>query len=640
MTDSPYGYSLRSADGSYGATAKRFLPFIWPADRPDLKFRVVASLCALLIAKIIVVIIPFFYKGAVDALTSLGTVVTPAQLAFIPMILVVTYGVGRVTQVFFEQLRDGLFAKVGQHAVRKLANQTFEHLHELSLRFHLERRTGGLSRVIERGTKGIEIILRFSLFNTIPTTIELTLVTIIMLYHFGWLFAAVIWVTMTTYVAFTYYTTEWRIGIRRQMNEADTESNTKTVDSLLNYETVKYFGSEERELKRFDVSMKAYEKAAIKNFTSLALLNAGQALLFTAGLTTCMWMAARGVANGTMTVGDFVMVNAYLIQLYQPLHMLGFVYREVKQGLIDIETMFNLMDVKAEVVDDPDARPLEISDGSISFENVSFSYENNRAILHNLSFEVPAGKTVAVVGPSGAGKSTLSRLLFRFYGVTDGAIKIDGQDISKVTQKSLRAAIGMVPQDTVLFNDTVGYNIAYGREGATEQEIHDAARLAQIHDFMKVLPDGYETMVGERGLKLSGGEKQRVAIARTILKGPPILLLDEATSALDSYTEKEIQDALDKVSQGRTTLVIAHRLSTIVGADEIIVMDKGQISERGTHAELLAKGGLYAGLWKQQREADENRERLALGQAEELTAGRDEHAQTAEDLELEQLRLD
>jgi ATP-binding cassette, subfamily B, heavy metal transporter len=632
MTDRHYGYSLHSADGSYAATVKRFWPFIWPKGRPDLKFRVSAALFALLIAKVIVVLIPFSYKGAVDALTGLGAVVTPGQLALVPMVLVIAYGVGRVSQVFFEQLRDGLFAKVGQNAVRNLANQTFRHLHELSLRFHLERRTGGLNRIIERGTKGVEIILRFSLFNTIPTTIEVTLVTFIMFYHFGWLFALVIWITMTAYVGFTYQTTEWRIGIRRQMNDADTESNTKAVDSLLNYETVKYFGSEAREQKRFDKSMKAYERAAVKNYTSLAVLNAGQALIFTTGLTTCMWLAARGVAAGTMTVGDFVMVNAYLIQLYQPLHMLGFVYREVKQGLIDIETMFNLMDVEVEVKDDPGAKPLVVAEGRISFENVSFAYESARPILHDLSFEVPAGKTVAIVGPSGAGKSTISRLLYRFYEVTGGAVKIDGQDIAKVTQNSLRAAIGMVPQDTVLFNDTIGYNIAYGRDDATLEEIHDAAKLAQIHDFIGILPEGYDAMVGERGLKLSGGEKQRVAIARTILKGPPILLLDEATSALDSYTEKEIQDALDQVSQNRTTLVIAHRLSTVIGADEIIVMNKGQIAERGTHSVLLEKHGLYAGLWKQQREAELTRERLA---AEQPTRGK-----TAEELELERLALE
>lgn len=632
MNQSKYGYTLRSADGAYLRTFRRFIPYIWPDDRPDLKLRVIAALCALFAAKFVVVLMPVAYKGAVDGLggaapASLDTAV--GLIVFIPVILILAYGIGRVSMVGFEQLRDGLFAKVGQNAVRRLAVSTFGHLHALSLRFHLERRTGGLSRVIERGTKGIEIILRYSLFNTIPTLVELTLVTCIMVYHFGWIFAAVTSTTMTLYVIYTYKATEWRIGIRRRMNDADTESNTKAVDSLLNYETVKYFGSEERETGRFDNSMEAYERAAIKNSTSLSVLNAGQAFIFTTGLTTCMWLAARGVQNGTMTVGDFVMVNAYLIQLYQPLHLLGSVYREIKQGLIDIETMFNLLDVAPEVVDKPDAKPLVVTEGKIAFRNVSFSYDENRPILHGLSLEVPAGKTVAIVGPSGAGKSTISRLLFRFYDVTDGKILIDGQDLRDVTQHSLRTAIGMVPQDTVLFNDTIGYNIFYGRADATLEEMHEAARLAQIHDFIEALPEGYDAMVGERGLKLSGGEKQRVAIARTILKGPPILLLDEATSALDSYTEKEIQDALDTVSQNRTTLVIAHRLSTVVGADEIIVLDKGAISERGRHGELLEKGGLYAGLWNQQREADKARERIA---AEQPVRGI-----TAEDKELQRL---
>lgn len=608
MTDSRYQYSLHAGNGAYLSTLARFLPYIWPAGRPDLKLRVAGALIALFMAKVIVTIIPFAYKGAVDML---GSGAGAGELAFVVVMLVVAYGVGRVTMVGFEQLRDALFAKVGQNAVRHLANRAFRHLHNLSLRFHLERRTGGLSRVIERATKGIEIILRVSLFNTMPTFLELTLVTAVLFYNFGFLFAFITATTVMLYVVYTYKMTEWRIGIRRQMNDADTDSNTKAVDSLLNYETVKYFSAEARESERFDQAMASYERAAVKNYTSLAALNAGQALIYTSGLTLSMYLAAKGVAAGTFTVGDFVMINAYLIQLYQPLNMMGFMYREIKQGLIDIETMFNLIDLPVEVTDRDDARELTVSEGRVVFDQVSFAYDPARPIIDDLSFEVPAGKTVAIVGPSGAGKSTISRLLFRFYDVTGGAIKIDGQDIRMVTQASLRAKLGMVPQDTVLFNDTVGYNIAYGSPYAAEADILEAAKLAQIHDFIEVLPEGYDTMVGERGLKLSGGEKQRVAIARTILKAPPILLLDEATSALDSYTEKEIQDALDKVSQNRTTLVIAHRLSTVVGADEIIVLDKGKIAERGRHHALLRKGGLYAGLWKQQREADRAREKLA-----------------------------
>jgi ATP-binding cassette subfamily B protein len=631
-------YTMRAADGAYLKTVKRFWPFIWPSDRPDLKLRVVLALISLLAAKLVVVTVPFAYKGAVDALTGSPPVSVPTMLGtlvLVPVTLIIAYGVGRVMMVGFDQLRDALFAKVGQNAVRKLAKQAFVHLHNLSLRFHLERRTGGLSRIIERGTKGIEIILRFSVFNSVPTLVELTLVTGVMIWHFGWPFAAVTLGVIVTYVYFTYKATEYRVKIRRQMNDADTDANTKAVDSLLNYETVKYFGNEARETVRFDKSMAKYERAAVKTYVSLAVLNAGQALIFTTGLTTCMIMAARGVANGTMTVGDFVMINAYLIQLYQPLHMLGFVYREIKQGLIDIETMFLLLDVKAEVTDRPGARDLEVEDAKITFQNVSFAYDPERPIIRNLSFEVPAGRTIAIVGPSGAGKSTLSRLLFRFYDVTDGVIAIDGQNIAEVTQASLRHAIGMVPQDTVLFNDTILYNIAYGRPDAAQKEIFEAARLAQIHEFIQVLPDGYNAMVGERGLKLSGGEKQRVAIARTILKAPPILLLDEATSALDSYTEKEIQDALDKVSENRTTLVIAHRLSTVVGADEIIVLDDGQIAERGTHRNLLDKNGLYAGLWRQQREADLAREKLA---AEERGPDEDTRRLTAEQRELARLQ--
>jgi ABC-type transport system involved in Fe-S cluster assembly fused permease/ATPase subunit len=495
--------------------------------------------------------------------------------------------------------------------VRQLANRTFRHLHELSLRFHLERRTGGLNRVIERGVTGVDTIVRMAVLNSIPTAVELVMISGLIAYYFGWVYVLVVLATVILYVGFTFRASEWRIAIRRDMNESDTEAHSKAVDSLLNYETVKYFGNEELEGRRFDASMARYEKAAIRTYTSLGVLNSGQAVIFTIGTVICMLLAARGVARGTLTVGDFVMINAILMQLYLPLNFMGMVYREIKQGLIDIETMFTLLREPAEIVDRPGAKPLRVDKGEIKFENVSFAYDPERVILRNVSFEVPAGQMVAIVGPSGAGKSTISRILFRFYEVSGGRVLIDGQNISDVTQASLRAAIGMVPQDTVLFNDTIEYNIRYGKPAASDREVHEAARLAQIDDFIKTLPQGYDSLVGERGLKLSGGEKQRVAIARTILKSPPILMLDEATSALDSHTEKEIQDALERVARDRTSLVIAHRLSTVVHADNIIVLDQGEIVEQGTHLELLAKGGLYASLWTRQREADEARERLA-----------------------------
>jgi ATP-binding cassette subfamily B protein len=481
----------------------------------------------------------------------------------------------------------------------------------LSLRFHLERKTGGLTRVLERGRNAIETIVRMVLMQAVPTAIEVALIVAVLLYMFDWRYVVVVLVTVLCYMVFTYYATEWRIGIRRRMNDSDTDANVKAIDSLLNYETVKYFVAEEREAKRYDRSMERYERASVQAYVSLAVLNGGQATIFTIGLAITMMMCAYGIKGGINTVGDFVMINAMMIQLYQPLNFMGMVYREIKQAMIDIETMFAIIARKPDIEDRPGATPLVVGRGRVRFDNVSFAYEAERPILKGLSFEVPAGRTVAIVGPSGAGKSTVSRLLFRFYDVTGGKIEIDGQDIRDVTQNSLRAAIGMVPQDTVLFNDTIRYNIRYGRWEATDAEVEEAARLAQIDGFIRLSPKGYETEVGERGLKLSGGEKQRVAIARTILKSPPILLLDEATSALDSHTEKEIQDALDRVSQNRTTLVIAHRLSTIVGADEIIVLDQGVIAERGTHHSLLAKGGLYASLWNRQREAEAAREKLA-----------------------------
>ena len=592
------------------ATLRRLFRYLWPKDRPEQRVRVVLAMASLIMAKIVTVLVPFAYKYAVDALSGLPN--APAlQFAAVPVFLVVAYGVGRVLMVAFAQLRDWFFAEVGQAAVRSLADTAFRHLHALSLRYHLQRRTGALARIVERGTKGIEVILRFSLFNSIPTAIEMLLVLAIIFTRFGWLYSLVVALTIVAYVAFTWTVTEWRTQVRRQMNAADNEASGHAIDSLLNYETVKYFTNEEHEARRHDAAMAKYEEMAIKTSKSLAFLNAGQAAIFTAGLTIVMIMAALDVQAGRLTVGDFVMVNAMLIQLGQPLNFLGSVYREIRQGLTDLETLFLLLDKPPEITDAPGAKPLKVERGEVRFENVRFSYDPEREILHGVSFTVPAGKKVAIVGPSGAGKSTISRLLFRFYDPDEGRILIDGQDISEVTQKSLRRNIGIVPQDTVLFNDTIGYNIRYGRLDASEEEMMEAAKMAQIHDFVMSLPKHYDTMVGERGLKLSGGEKQRVAIARTILKNPPILVLDEATSALDTMTERQIQEALDKVSENRTTLVIAHRLSTIVDADEIIVLEHGRIAERGTHADLLRQGGIYAAMWKRQQEADEARRRLA-----------------------------
>lgn len=585
------------------------LPLVWPQGRPDLRLRVVYAFAVLVIAKLVTIAVPIFFKEATDALTPGASVAQGFGLGV--MALIIAYGTTRVLMMLLNQVRDVIFTRVGQNAARELNNRTFVHLHKLSLRFHLERRTGGLSRVIERGTRGVELILRLGVLNLVPTALEVLLVCGLLLYFFSWHYVVIVLGTIAAYMWFTFTASEWRIAIRREMNDSDNDANTKAVDSLLNYETVKYFGNEGLEAKRFDVSMRNYEEASVKTFYSLGVLNSGQALIFTVGTTACMLLAARGVLNGQHTIGDFVMINALMIQLSIPLNFLGMVYREIKQGLVDLETMFALLGEYPEVKDKPGAKPLEIAKGAITFDNVNFSYDPERAILKNVSFEVPAGQMVAIVGPSGAGKSTISRILFRFYDIQSGSVRIDGQDIRDVTQASVRSAIGVVPQDTVLFNDAILYNIRYGRPDASDDDVFAAAKLAQIDGFIRSLPQGYKSMVGERGLKLSGGEKQRVAIARTILKGPPILVLDEATSALDSHTEREIQDALDRVAKNRTTLVIAHRLSTIIHADQILVLEKGKIAEQGTHAELIDKGGLYASLWDRQRQAEKAREDLA-----------------------------
>ncbi|WJR75757.1 ABC transporter ATP-binding protein/permease [Bradyrhizobium sp. NP1] len=597
-------------------TLAHLWPYIWPGDRVDLKMRVVWSVVLLLLAKLTTLAVPFTFKWATDALTGHGSAPVEASnwafwIVASPLLLTASYGTMRVLMAVLTQWRDGIFARVAMHAVRKLAYITFVHMHELSLRFHLERKTGGLTRILERGRTGIEVIVRMVILQLIPTIVEVSLLMAVLLWQFDWRYVLATMITVVIYMYYTYIATEWRIGIRRKMNDSDTEANTKAIDSLLNYETVKYFGAETREAQRYDRSVERYEQASVKTYTSLAVLNTGQAVIFTAGLTVTMIMCAIGVRSGHNTVGDFVLINAMMIQLYQPLNFMGMVYREIKQAVIDIEKMFGVLGREAEIKDIPGAEPLVVTSGHVRFEDVRFSYEEERPILKGLSFDVPAGKTVAIVGPSGAGKSTISRLLFRLYDVSGGRILIDGKDIREVTQDSLRAQIGMVPQDTVLFNDTIRYNIRYGRWDASDAEVEEAARLAQIDTFIRMAPMGYETQVGERGLKLSGGEKQRVAIARTVLKAPPILVLDEATSALDSHTEHEIQEALERVSRNRTSLVIAHRLSTIVAADEIIVLDQGRIAERGTHAQLLAKGGLYASMWNRQREAEAARERLA-----------------------------
>ncbi|MBP2301648.1 ABCB family ABC transporter ATP-binding protein/permease [Azospirillum picis] len=588
--------------GDLRAAFRSLGPYIWPRDSVETRIRVVVAMLLLVGAKVANVYVPIFYKHAVDALTP-GS--TPGAAVAIPLGLIVAYGLARVTSLVFAELRDAVFATVAQRTIRKVALSVFQHLHALSLRFHLERQTGGLTRSLERGTRAIESLLRYTLFSIAPTLVEIALVCAILWKLFSIWFALATFVTVVGYILYTFFVSEWRIKFRREMNETDSKANTKAIDSLLNYETVKYFGNEEHEARRYDGALQSYEKAAVRSQQSLSLLNVGQSAIISLGLAVVMGMAARGIVDGSMSLGDFVLVNTYLLQLYQPLNFFGVVYREIKQSLIDIESMVTLLAVDREVADAPHARPLAAGGAELRFENVEFGYDPRRPILKGVSFTVPAGRTVAIVGPSGAGKSTISRLLFRFYDVNGGRVLIDGQDIRDVTQASLRGAIGIVPQDTVLFNDTVFYNIAYGRPGASPAEVERAARLAHIHDFIMALPDGYQTTVGERGLKLSGGEKQRVAIARTILKDPAILLFDEATSALDTHTEREIQANLREVSRGRTTLVIAHRLSTVIDADEILVLEAGRVIERGCHADLLAARGAYAALWSRQQESSQ-----------------------------------
>jgi ATP-binding cassette, subfamily B, heavy metal transporter len=584
---------------------KSLTPYLWPRDSFELRARVVLAVAFLLVGKLVNIYVPLLYKHAVDALSPSNTVVA------VPIALIVAYGAARVMSQGFNELRNAVFAKVSQRAIRQLALRAFRHVHALSLRYHLERRTGGLSRAIERGTAGIDFLLSFMLFNVVPTLFEILLVCGILWRLFNWTFAAVTLVTILLYIAFTFSITDWRVRFRREMNERNSEANTKAVDGMLNFETVKYFANEEHEARRYDAALQAYERAAVRSETTLTLLNLGQGTIMATGLVALMTLAARGVAATEMTVGDFVLVNAYLIQLYTPLNFLGMVYRNIKQSLTDLEQMLALLAVKPEIEDRPGTPALIVGSGAVAFRRVDFRYDVRRPILSEVDFRMSPGATIAIVGPSGAGKSTIARLLFRFYDVDAGAIEIDGQDIRAVTQESLRRAIGVVPQDTVLFNDTIYYNIAYGRPGATRADVEEAARHAHIHDFITALPDGYHTMVGERGLKLSGGEKQRVAIARVILKAPKLLVFDEATSALDTKTEREIQGSLAEISADRTTLIIAHRLSTIVEADEILVLDTGHIVERGHHRELLARGRVYATMWARQQEAAQREAALA-----------------------------
>ena len=599
----------QSAASAPGATTlRRVAPYLWPEGQGWVKRRVVLALLFLLAAKVVSVSTPYVYKLAVDSLSNEAGSDPRALMGLGAVGLVVAYGLSRLGSVVFGELRDAVFVRVGQRAIRRLAIETFTHIHQLSLRYHITRKTGGLSRIIERGVKGVDFLLRFMLFSIGPLILELVMVAGIFALAFGWQYAGAVVATIGLYVWFTFAVTEWRVKLRREMNDQDTDANQKAIDSLLNYETVKYFNAEAREADRYDGAMRQYETAAVKTGLSLSFLNIGQTALITTGLVIVMAMSALGVQSGKLTVGDFVMVNAYMIQITMPLNFLGTVYREIRQALVDMGQMFGLLGQPAEVKDAPDAAPLQVTGGEIVFDEVRFSYEPEREILKGLSFRVGPGQKLALVGHSGSGKSTVGRLLFRFYDVTGGAIRIDGQDVRAVTQSSLHGQIGVVPQDTVLFNDTIRYNIAYGRDEADEAAVMAAAKAARIHDFIMSLPDGYDTTVGERGLKLSGGEKQRVGIARTLLKNPPILILDEATSALDTQTERSIQNSLAEMGQGRSVIVIAHRLSTIADADCILVMEAGRVIEHGTHDDLVEAGGRYAAMWAQQvaeEEADE-----------------------------------
>jgi ATP-binding cassette subfamily B protein len=584
-------------------TIRRVAPYLWPEGEIWVKRRVVFALFLLLLSKVVSVYTPWLYKVAVDALT--GQTSKDGALLFGAVGLTVAYGMARMGSVFFGEMRDWVFVRVGQRALRKLAYETFTHIHRLSLRYHITRKTGGLSRVIERGVKGVDFLLRFMLFSIIPLILELSFVSVIFAVYYGWIYMAVVLVTIAAYVTYTFKVTEWRVKIRKAMNDQDTDANQKAIDSLLNYETVKYFNAEAREAARYDRAMEGYEQAAIKTGQSLSMLNIGQSVIITTGLIAVMVMSAIGVQKGQFTVGDFVMVNAYMMQITLPLGFLGTVYREIRQALVDMGEMFGLLGQPAEITDKPSAPALAVPKGEITFDDVHFAYDPARPILKGVSFTVKPGQKLALVGPSGSGKSTIGRLLFRFYDVTGGAIRIDGQDIRDVRQTSLHQAIGVVPQDTVLFNDTVEYNIAYGNPDAGTEALVRAAKAARIHDFVLTLPEGYNAKVGERGLKLSGGEKQRVGIARTLLKNPPILILDEATSALDTQTERDIQESLSAMGQGRSVITIAHRLSTIADSDQILVLEAGEVAERGTHDELLALGGRYAAMWERQSAEEE-----------------------------------
>jgi ATP-binding cassette subfamily B protein len=620
MPDSATSQPLPKPKAKLNETLAFLTPYLWPKDRLDLRFQVVWAITAMVMGKVLTVLTPLFLKWATNAFA----LKTPALvhpdwwtvLLAMPLAMIAAYGVARILANLLNNVRDALVAPVGQHAVRGLANRAFVHLHHLSLRFHLQRRTGGLSRVIERGKSGIETIIRLTMMVGIPTLIEFVLTGGAIAFQFSLIYVAVITVTVVVYVWYSIVASNWRIAIRKDMNDADSDAMSKAVDSLLNFETVKYFGNEGLEGDRYNRATAKYEQAAIKTYMSLAWLNIGQAIIFGAGMTAVLIMSAYEVVHGTKSIGHLMMINGYMMQLSIPLNFIGTLYREISVGLIDMDAMFKLLDEPQEVTDAPDARELAVADGRIVFKDVHFRYDADRPILKGVSFEVPAGKTVAIVGPSGAGKSTISRLVYRFYDIQEGAIEIDGQDIRKVSQASLRRAVGMVPQDTVLFNETIAYNIGYGKFGASREEVEEAAEAAQIAGFIATLPEGFDTEVGERGLKLSGGEKQRVAIARTLLKSPPILILDEATSALDTHTEREIQASLDDVSKNRTTLVIAHRLSTVVGADEILVLKDGVVAERGRHHELMKLNGLYHSMWERQRAADEARENLAKVVAE------------------------